>query len=109
MGNPTARRKTYKLKAPVTRDSFQVWNLNHKSFCRKEASWLAFLPAGTRANWTSYDEDETRGVHMYKVVRDEVTNDLYDKQIDKGRAALEEFLVCMGTYCPPNFMHTTQE
>ena len=38
--------------------------------------------------------------------RDVVTNILDEEATNKNRTALEEFLVCLGTYCPDNFMHT---
>ena len=106
MGDPTARRKAFKLKPIVTRDSFLLWDLNHKSFCRQEASWLPFLPGGTRSTWNAFDEDETRGISVYKIEAQVVTNTLDEVETNKARNALEEFLVCLGTYCPDNFMHT---
>ena len=105
MGDPTARRKALKLKTPVTRDSFLLWDLNHKSFCRQEPSWLPFLPTGTRSTWKPFDEDETRGISIFKVEAEVVTNTL-EEATNKMRNALEEFLVCLATYCPDNFMHT---
>ena len=120
MGDPTSRRKAYKLKSPVTRDSFLTWDLNHQSFCRQDPEWKRFLPGQTRATWTPFDEDETRGIHIVKRERvDEVWRDCVDQEgnpvpdleaTDRVRSALQEFLVCLGTYAPENFMHTvTQE
>ena len=89
MGDPTARRKALKLKTPVTRDSFLLWDLNHKSFCRQEPSWLPFLPTGTRSTWKPFDEDETRGISIFKVEAEVVTNTLDEEATNKMRNALE--------------------
>ena len=98
-GDPTSRRKAYRLKGSVTRDAFLTWDMNHRSFCRQFPEWLAFLPTGTRPTWTSFTEDPTRGIHVTKIGpgpdRLEVADDI---ETNKCRNALEEFLVCLGTY-----------
>ena len=112
MGDPTSRRKAYKLKSPVTRDSFLTWDLNHQSFCRQDPAWRKFLPGGTSKEWLPYDEDDTRGIKIWKETDGVRTLDgdgnpiLDTEATDKQRSALTEFLVCLGTYCPENFMHT---
>ena len=87
-----------------------TWDMNHRSFCRQFPEWLAFLPIGTRPTWTSYNEDQTRGILITRPgpndeqgAPTEVPNEI---DTNKTRAALEDFLVCLGTYCPENFMHT---
>ena len=107
MGDPTSRRKAYRLKGTVTRDTFLTWDMNHRSYCRQFPDWLAFLPTGTRPTWKSFTEDPTRGISITKVgpAPDRlVTED--ETETNKVRNALEEFLVTLGTYCPENFMFT---
>ena len=114
MADPTARRKAYKLKQPVSRDSFLTWDLNHKSFCRQNPDWIKFLPGGTNATWKRYDEDDTQGITIYETQmrviggrQERVPTEHIDvTATDKARAALQEFLVVLGTYAPENFMHT---
>ena len=103
MGDPTARRKTYKLKEPVTRDSFNTWDLNHRAFCRQDKDWQQFLPSGTRENWAAY-EDATRGITITKV--DNGNNVLDKEQTNKVRSALEDFLVTLGPYALEHFLYT---
>ena len=114
MGDPTSRRKAYKLKSPVTRDSFLTWDLNHRSFCRQNTDWLQFLPGGTNAAWKRFDEDETQGINVFKTeIQDQggqqvrvTTADLDADATNKARGSLQEFLVVLGTYAPENFLHT---
>ena len=110
MGDPTSRRKAYRLKGSVTRDAFLTWDMNHRSFCRQFQEWQAFLPTGTRPSWTSFNEDQTRGINIMQAgvhaetgAAIEVPN---ENETNKIRTALEDFLVCLGTYCPENFMFT---
>ena len=112
--DPTARRKAYKLKTPVTRDSFLTWDLNHKSFCRQNVEWQKFLPGGTNSTWKRYDEDDTHGITIYETQMRVIngrqervpTQHTDETATNKARAALQEFLVVLGTYAPENFMHT---
>ena len=114
MAESSARLKPTKLKNPVTRDSFYTWTLNHKAFCRQDADWLQFLPGSLGfSTWIPFNEDDTRGVVIYRRDgQDRIQTDgqgarIPDEQAtNKARAALESFLVCLGTYCPDNFMHT---
>ena len=112
--DPGSRRKPYKLKSPVTRDSFLTWDLNHQSFCRQDADFRKFLPGGTMATWKAFDEDETRGISVMKTnpndgafLLDDNGDHIPDDVItDRLRASLSDFLVCLGTYGPEHFMHT---
>jgi hypothetical protein len=114
MMDPGSRRKPYKLKSPVTRDSFLTWDLNHQSFCRQDADFRKFLPGGTMTTWTAFDEDETRGIAVMKknpvggafLLDDNGDQIPDDVTTDRLRASLSDFLVCLGTYGPENFMHT---
>ena len=98
MGDPTSRRKCFKLKSPVTRDSFLQWSLNHQSFCRQDPTWTEFLPGGTDDKWSSYDEDETRGIYIWEREADGRSNKmdtfgqpiLDKKRTNKIRTALTE-------------------
>ena len=83
--------------------------MNHKSFCRQFAEWTPFLPTGTRPTWLSFNEDPTRGIHVTKQERNaagDVVAVPDEVETNKARNALEEFLVCLGTYSPENFIHT---
>ena len=106
MGDPTSRRKAYRLKGVITRDSVLTWDMNHRSFCRQFPEWQAFLPGGTRESWKSYNEDQSRGIIIMKAGRDENTQETDEIETNKVRTALEDFLTCLGTYCPENFMFT---
>ena len=107
--DPAARRKPYKLKTPITRDSFLIWTLNQKSYCRQFPDWIPFLPGGTRSNWTCFDDDPTRGLTIIKKVKNllGIIEDQVDEDAtNKLRNGLEELLECIGTYCPENFLYT---
>ena len=63
--------------------------------------------------WLPKNEDVTWGIQVYKKAAN--CQELLDMKghwiINKEatsttRLALESFLVCLGTYCPDNFMHT---
>ena len=96
--DPTSRRRTQKLKTPVTRDSFLTWNLNHQSYCRQDASLRKFLPGGTMSTWKALDEDKTRGILIMKA--DDDGNKVTDVDAtDNIRSALSEFLSLLGAYC----------
>ena len=41
-----------------------------------------------------------------KAGRDEHNQELDEVETNKVRTALEDFLTCLGTYCPENFMFT---
>ena len=114
MAESSARLKPTKLKSPVTRDTFYTWTLNHKAFCRQNPDWLQFLPGSLGfSSWVPYNEDEIRGILIPRTdgqgreQRDGQGVIIPDMQAtNKARAALESFLVCLGTYCPDMFMHT---
>ena len=116
MAETTNRRKALQLKKPVTRDSFYTWNLNHQAFCNQETQWRQFLPGGTRSTWIAKNEDETRGLTIYR--RNLVANDIIrdghgNPVVDEGatnniRAALQNFLIQLGNVCPTNYMHTVE-
>ena len=106
MEDPTSRRKAYRLKGEITRDAVLTWDMNHRSFCRQFPEWRAFLPGGTRASWKSYNEDQSRGIIIMKAGREENTQETDEVETNKVRTALEDFLTCLGTYCPENFMFT---
>ena len=76
----------------------------HMSFCRQFPEWQAFLPGGTRANWKSYNEDQSRGIIVIKAGRDANAQEPDETETNKVRTALEDFLTCLGTYCQENFM-----
>ena len=106
MGDPTSRRRAYKLKDPITRDTFQTWDLNHRSFCRQDPEWRKFLPGQTRKTWVAYDVDDTRGINVYHPAVGANPPVLDEDETDKVRASLEDFLVTLGTYAPEHFMWT---
>ena len=66
------------------------------------------------STWTAFDEDETRGIAVMKKNLNDGTFLLDgngqripdDSTTDRLRASLSDFLVCLGTYGPENFMHT---
>ena len=67
MTETTGRRKAIKLKTPVTRDGFYIWNLNHQAFCCQEPSCRQFFPDMVGINtWLPKNEDPTRGIAVYK-------------------------------------------
>ena len=105
MGDPTSRRKTYKLKDPITRDSFNTWDLNHRAFCRQDAEWTKFLPGGTRDRWTAFSVDKTRGLTLTK--RQGGEDVLDEAATNKIRASLEDFLVILGTFLGLDDMNLT--
>ena len=64
-------------------------------------------------SWLLFDDDETRGIKIMKKEAngafslDRDGNQVLDAETtDQVKSALQEFLVCLGTYCPENFMYT---
>ena len=114
MADPLYRKVPQKLKEPVTRDSFLVWDLNHRSFCRQKQEWLQFLPGGTSSTWLPFDEDETQGIKVFKTEMQEqggrqvrvTLAEINEEATNAARASLAEFLNILGTYAPADFMHT---
>ena len=65
------------------------------------------------STWLPKNEDVTRGIKVYrKDANGREQMDMHGQRIvdndatNTTRLALESFLVCLGTYCPDNFMHT---
>ena len=101
--DPTSRKRAQKLKSPVTRDSFLVWDLNHRSFCRQNPEWQQFLPGGINSTWKPFDEDETQGISVFKTEMQGdpqvlvTLGELNTEATNKARSALQEFLAILGT------------
>ena len=89
MGDPTSHRKAYRLKGAITRDAVLTWDMNHRSFCRQFPEWQPFLPGGPRSSWKSYNEDQSRGIIIMKVGRDENNQETDESETNKVRTALE--------------------
>ena len=108
------KRRAVKLEPPITRDKFLNWDLNHKSFCRQNPEWTQFLPGGSNSTWKRCDEDETQGIKVFKTEMREVggrqgevpTAEVDQAATDKMLAALQEFLLTLGSCAPEDYVFT---
>ena len=107
--------KPYKLKPStdtnITRDDFVTWKYNIQASIRQKDAWLKFMTGGSHCQWTSQDDDPTRGLSVPVVP----PLDIYDRvaQATAGQAAQnasvklrgdhDDFLACVATFCPAGF------
>ena len=63
--------------------------------CRQEPDWLKFLPGGENQEWTATNEDQFNGLR----------HDVPATQT-KLRADFSNFLTCVATHGPSNFIDT---
>ena len=72
-----------------------------------DARYVKFMPGGTHSEWTSRDEDPTRGLLIAPVIPQGADQDAIQLARDTAQAAtnrirleLQELLALIGSYCP---------
>ena len=91
----------------INLDKLDGWWTILMSSVSVDNRYVKFMPGGTNEDWTSRDEDPTRGLTVVAVILQgadedaiQIARDTAQAASNKIRLELQELLSLIGSYCP---------